>query len=318
MYCPAQTDKDYAAEVARFDSWMRSEPDKIIKRRREIQYLAGGGSKNSGKGPPPRESVTKFTPASAGRLRRYIDNYYCDFKGMITLTYGDTWPTDGRVVKKHLAAFFERIRRLGYFDANSLVWWLEFQERGAPHVHMVVTGWISRKTVARAWAAITSGDETACSRVESLRDPDGVGGYAAKYASKSDQKTVPDGYDNVGRFWGRRGYSPEGGFCPKTVAAAIPGRARVCLRGWARAQVWARTHAGEKPRAARAGVVCDGVYLSGVRVYEHEGGWSVYGGVYQMGVIWEHLGKLNAPENRSERLRGGLPRRTWRGSTVTQ
>jgi hypothetical protein len=31
-------------------------------------------------------------------------------------------------------------------------------------------------------------------------------GYAAKYASKMQQKSVPDGYSNVGRFWGLWNY----------------------------------------------------------------------------------------------------------------
>jgi hypothetical protein len=35
-----------------------------------------------------------------------------------------------------------------------------------------------------------------------LREEDGARRYALKYAEKTTQKTVPDRYRNVGRFWG--------------------------------------------------------------------------------------------------------------------
>ena len=38
-----------------------------------------------------------------------------------------------------------------------------------------------------------------------MKYPGGAASYAAKYAAKSDQKVVPDGYEGVGRFWGHWG-----------------------------------------------------------------------------------------------------------------
>ena len=293
----------FDAVKASFDHWINSSPDKIILRRREIQYLAGGGSKGGSKGPPERTAIKGFTPCSGGRLRRYVDNYHANFCGMVTLTYGEAWPRDGKIVKKQLSAWFERVRRLGYFDKHSLVWWLEFQERGAPHIHMVITGWISRRWVAQSWADITKGVEEACTRVESLRNPDAAGSYAAKYAAKGDQKEVPDGFINVGRFWGRRGWVPETGAVPKTVAASMI-EARSPLRAWAGSQARARDAQAQARRAGTGvpsetesgrtiGVFCENRYLSSIRVYEHEGGWSIYGNEREVQWIWGILQDIN-------------------------
>ena len=173
-----------------------------------------------------------------------------------------------------------------------------------------------QRWAAQAWADITKGDAAACVRVESLRDADAAGSYAAKYAAKSDQKEVPPGYINVGRFWGHRGGVPGSPKCPKLVAAANPGAARERLRGWARAQERARTQAGADPGGRGAGVVCDGRVLPSVRIYEHEGGWSVYGREAEMRLIWDYLGRLTATTNQNDRQRGVSAPLTWPGSTA--
>lgn len=286
-----QPDKDFTAAKNHYDHWVTGDQDRIIKRRREMHYLAGGGGKGRGN-PGPRTSITKYTPTSASRLRRYVDNYYCDFYGMVTLTYGQQWPTDGRQVKKHLNAFVERLRRLGWLEEDSLVWWLEFQARGAPHIHMVVTGWLSRHWVASAWSEITGTPVESGTRVERLRDPDAAGSYAGKYCAKSEQKEVPPGYENVGRFWGRRGKSGPAGNVPKVSAASTVG-ARAYVRAAAGAHIRARARAIEQGRGVRDGyktpVVVPWLALPSVRAYEHEGGWSFYGKEQEIDELWHYL-----------------------------
>ncbi len=280
-----QSDREFATNKAATDWEMAKVKDKIIKRRREIQYLAGGGGQGGGK-PPTRTEITKMTLASANRLRRYIDNYYEDFFNMITLTYGKTWPTDGREVKRHLNAFFERIRRTDWFKEYSLVWWLEFQERGAPHIHMVTTGWMPMRFIARAWSDVSGAPGETSTRVEALYASDEVGKYAAKYAAKADQKQVPDGYDHFGRFWGRRGARPAvGPTQPKEVSAATPGEARRLLRAWVHAQQ------AQKMTGIAIGLPPLIAYLQPrtLRVYEHEGGWSIYGSKREIETIWHYL-----------------------------
>lgn len=266
-------DQEFIKAKSDYDHYINSAPDRVIKYRRELQYLAGGGSK--GGKPGERGEIEKFSPATGRRLRRFIDNYYTDFKGMVTLTYGADWPEDGRVVKRHLSAFFEQLRRNMWFERQSLVWWLEFQHRGAPHIHMIVTSWISKATVSKAWSRISGAPIKTCTRVEQLRRPDDAGAYAAKYAAKQEQKGVPPGYVGVGRFWGRRGARPcEGAIIPRVVAAAIPVRARDLMRQL-------------RETFQRKSVAKTMPYT--LRVYEHEGGWSIYGTESEINQIWHCL-----------------------------
>jgi len=302
MHTQYQPQSEFDSEQRKLNAYINHSTDRVIRRRREIQYLV---SESKGSTPGKRPEITSFTPAASNRLRRYIDNYYADFETMVTLTYGATWPTDGRVVKRHLAAWFERLRRqttlqdgVSWMTEYSLVWWLEFQERGAPHIHMVATGWISKSWAAEAWAHITGGDVTACCRVEGLRDSDAVGAYAAKYAAKSDQKTVPPGYENVGRFWGRRGRRPFAGPCVPRQVVAATGTSRMDARRWLRAcaeaRERARTHADAHAGArARAIVRVGGLALPSIRVYKHDGGFSIYGSTRDIQFVIEHINELS-------------------------
>ncbi len=144
---------------------------------------------------------------------------------MLTLSYGNIYPSNGYLVKKSLNRFLTFLRtrysNLGY------IWFLEFQARGAPHFHVlldqdVIPG--DRDLVASRWliAAIefTMLDreyppwliaDTALKMFkvhrhpktwEKLRSADGGRGYVTSYASKPNQKEVPKQFGNVGRFWG--------------------------------------------------------------------------------------------------------------------
>lgn len=294
----SQNDREFDSASRSINNFSLSKVDRVIHRRREIQYLAGGGLNGGSGNAPKRSGIVKFTPTAGKRLRRYIDNYYDDFSGMVTLTYGRDFPTDGKVVKQHLKNFFERLRRIGWLEEYSLVWWLEFQKRGAPHIHMLVTDWLSKSFVSKAWAEVSGAPLSSSTRCEALRDPDKAGDYAAKYAAKSDQKDVPDGYTDVGRFWGRRGRKPEkGSIIPKDVAAAIPGPARTYLREICVSQ-------GYGMRSIP--LEFDSIYRT--RVYEHDGGWSIYGPEEEIERLWHYLQGMFATPDRTERNRDGSRR----------
>ncbi len=132
----------------------------------------------------------------------------------------------GRIFKQQLKVFRTRLeRKLEKLGVRcwSALWWLEFQERGAPHVHITFFNCkISRETrerlrkwVGRAWAtAVENPNEleqqkniNAGTKVEKMRKKHF--GYAAKYASKMQQKQVPEEFEQVGRFWGFWNYRPE-------------------------------------------------------------------------------------------------------------
>lgn len=102
------------------------------------------------------------------------------------------------------------------FGKFSYLWFLEFQKRGAPHVHLltniVCAGDGDRDYNARAWVDSIDcgvGQERKVYLVhkhhkcwELVRSENGARHYVTKYALKTEQKLVPKKYSNVGRWWG--------------------------------------------------------------------------------------------------------------------
>jgi hypothetical protein len=135
---------------------------------------------------------------------------------MYTLTYPCGFPSNGVEVKKHLKEFLRRLKRTAVtngFDQDrySAFWFLEFQERGAPHFHIFCNYYERNKQwISKQWYEIVGSEDhrhmLAGTRVERIRSGrGGTASYAKKYAQKQEQKIVPNGYDNVGRFWGISG-----------------------------------------------------------------------------------------------------------------
>jgi len=155
---------------------------------------------------------------------------------MITLTSPANWEQvyvydqdgvsldGGRLFKAHLKAFRKRLERflarLG-ISSWSALWFLEFQRRGAPHVHLLLFGCQLPEPVrrslrgwcGRAWSSIV-GNPDAVELGKHQRAGTQVArmkkkhfGYAKKYASKLEQKQVPADFRHVGRFWGCWNYS---------------------------------------------------------------------------------------------------------------
>lgn len=206
-----------------------------------------------------RGSVVGFSAGSAVRMRRYLRECVTDYRHMVTLTYPFCYESDGKRVKEHLRRFCQQWLRKCKRDSlvnESMFWFLEFQSRGAPHFHIFTVHGLDYKWVARTWYDICNTEDPrhldAGTRVEKLkRGRSGLISYASKYANKPEQKTVPDDYENVGRFWGVYGcravvaaataISPKVAMCPvishylevmnKAIKAAIDAKkARVICR----------------------------------------------------------------------------------------
>lgn len=161
----------------------------------------------------PRGAITHWSRKSRMRLAFVASNTTVTFRTMITLTYPREYPTDGQTVKAHLHSYLVWLGR--DTGGTSYLWFLEFQQRGAPHFHILID-WplpVDRRSVtdarfrtASTWYRIcATGDErhlAAGTRVERIRRERGARNYAVKYAFKMRQKTVPTEYQNVGRLWG--------------------------------------------------------------------------------------------------------------------
>lgn len=124
-----------------------------------------------------------------------------------TLTYGSEWPTDGKIVKRHIKRFLDRIERR--YEGIQLFWFIEFQQRGAPHVHIYASRGVSHNRLWLHWQWASSGMG---GRVDARKITHDHAAYALKtasgYSAKSGQKEIPVEYRDVGRFWGWRNAPP--------------------------------------------------------------------------------------------------------------
>jgi hypothetical protein len=181
----------------------------------------------------PNRTDTKLRWLSAKsrtRMLFILRNTNVSFRAMYCLSYPGTFPTDGETVKadlnRWLTWFRRRVKGVPYF------WFLEFQARGAPHIHIYLSARVKElphREMATAWAGFISGDDRDTwekvfavhshpRQLQDFRTRDGYIRYAAKYALKTRQKTVPVAYQNVGRFWGAsrvvKNSVPEGDLIP--------------------------------------------------------------------------------------------------------
>lgn len=165
------------------------------------------------KSKPKRGQIMEFSDAARKRLAFIASNTEIDFVSMVTLTYPADFPCDGRKVKRHLYSFLSWLREL--MPGTNYLWFLEFQKRGAPHIHLLLDKqpahyggtWPSFQfAVANTWYNLVGSKDhkhlLAGTRSERLRSPEGGKRYAVKYAAKMAQKKVPDIMHNVGRFYG--------------------------------------------------------------------------------------------------------------------
>lgn len=182
-----------------------------------------------------RGKADKVSQKSLDNLRFLVMNTYALFYSIITLTYPNDFPSDGKAVKKHLNSLLTRLRQK--YGKNSYVWVVEFQRRGAPHYHIIVgidlaamgdlvtkkrssgkfyqTNIQAENWLAETWNRVIfeniywqpNEDDrqkhlNAGVSWEVSRDQNGCAKYIAKYACKPQQKQIPDEYQDIGRAWG--------------------------------------------------------------------------------------------------------------------
>lgn len=203
-----------------------------------VKVLSGGVVAKQFKGdngnmprPGPRGQVKGFSSSSARRMRlkfMRLDLRACDFT-FVTLTWHNFWHDDWREWKKARRRFEARLKY--YFPCwVGHVWRLEFQQRGAPHYHLLV-GWKKGHRPQENWltswvravwneciGAVGDRDHlkhgAKCINVQ--EGPGGMGaivGYLCKEMGKTDQACLRDENGELlatGRTWGIVGNIPMG------------------------------------------------------------------------------------------------------------
>lgn len=206
----------------------------VDRRVRVLDPFAGDLTPIGGR----RDVIKGFSPASRRRLDHIARNYSASCDVMLTLTYpGDMAyvPEDGRIVKRDMDTFFRHIMEWIGKDSR-YIWILEFQKRGAPHLHIWFDSpWLRKNLTAdpsklykffsqiwnqlvfarfdnfskafhifhaRPMAEAVRRHLRAGTRIEPMHKPHGCAAYVSKEGAKLLQKKVPSHFASVGRFWG--------------------------------------------------------------------------------------------------------------------
>lgn len=161
------------------------------------------------KGGGTRGTVNVFSKASRRRLIRRFARLRPGKATFITLTYPASFPDPSRA-KQDLRALLERFRRR--YPQCSAIWRFEFQERGAPHFHLILfdAPFIPFRWLRTWWADIISehlaSGQLPFVRIERCHSKRKVMSYASKYVSKVTSEASAlfnnGAYPHVGRHWG--------------------------------------------------------------------------------------------------------------------
>lgn len=145
---------------------------------------------------PKRGKVSTFSHKSAARLRFAIRNLP-DARQFATFTY----PAGITVSEVRFKSDWRRLREWLVRRSCAGIYVRETDERGLPHLHLVLQLEINQEEATRAWARIVGSDCPSHSqfgvRVQSVTSPIGL----ANYLAKPSQKSLPTGWESMGRVW---------------------------------------------------------------------------------------------------------------------
>lgn len=245
---------------------------------------------------PGRRVITCWSGKSRSNMVRSLGqvDYSSWIQGqgtlaMVTLTYPNEWeklvPT-GKDFKRHYQLFVKRWeRKIGAFQG---IWKMEFQRRGAPHMHMLlkvpamVKGQMFEQWLSRTWADIVGASDdidgmdrrgepsseytrhlAAGTGVDfsgdKFSDPRRISLYFLGHSAKSTdgkeyQHIVPQQWQRPqagpGRFWGIIGLGRATVEVDLTLKEFVT--VRRCLRHALKARNWVSAVVREKAQAKRA------------------------------------------------------------------
>lgn len=166
--------------------------------------------KEGGKGGGKRGEIATFSRQSRYRLFRLLHTLRFRTFSFVTLTYGNTFPEDPRQAKVHLKAFRRATERR--WGAIRAIWRMEFQERQAPHFHIIyldppfipVQDWnILWDKCRKSPVSERFGNSLDLTVPKGNSAARLIGKYVAKYIAKVDERGVATLPGNPGRMWGR-------------------------------------------------------------------------------------------------------------------
>lgn len=193
---------------------------------REVIVQRSAPDDTSYTGTPPARTegdIGGLSVSSRTRLRQTLQRLSRDANGLfLTLTW-HTRSVGGREVKRCLHAFVQALRRRWAGVKWGLIWRMEYQKRGTPHLHMLIEGirFEHKEWFKTTWHRITDeppGDHERCGAfVERWPEGSALSSYVAKYMAKPMDEF--GGWQ--GRVWGVRNRKNLP-FCPVDLVISIP------------------------------------------------------------------------------------------------
>jgi hypothetical protein len=246
----------------------------------------------AGNPPPPRDhsddkprgEVVGWTPGAVRRHTRWLYSVESDRLGeedvcgfAITLTLRDT-PATAADWSDLLRRWVDRVRKDPAFELVRMHWVVEWQRRGAPHIHAAIYfrgdpvdtyAWGMSKSILH-WVKL-AGAYGAQWQAQEGKPIDGALGWL-QYLSKHAARGVrhyqrfghPSGWERTGRLWGHRGPWPVAEPMKFDMGPHAYWRYRRLIRSWRVAQ--ARQEGNPRRiAAARRMLACTDLRLSPVR-----------------------------------------------------
>lgn len=195
------------------------EPRVIIEAQGRLLYVRTVGAKEF-RVKRGRGDVVGFSHNSRMRLMRKFSRLmspdHPGYRSKVTfLTLTTRAHLHPRVLKRLAQKLYKRISRK--YPRLAIVWRLEFQKRGAPHLHCVLYNapWVDRSWLVASWSLLIkqSNPIVDLRRVKGQRQ---LTSYVSKYVAKVGDNALldigtknavafgryPGMKDNVGRIWG--------------------------------------------------------------------------------------------------------------------
>jgi len=158
-----------------------------------------------------RSKISGYSEKSKRRYRFLLRNTSYVWSHELQMSYGCDFPYSGRTAKNHVKRFTEALQRK--YPGIRWTWRIGFQqERGrkglayAPHIHFMSDRFVDKDWLAKTWGRIVGSidvnHEKVSTHVEKIRSIKGMVNYMVNYMAEDKETAVPEGFKDVGRFWG--------------------------------------------------------------------------------------------------------------------
>lgn len=179
--------------------------------------IKGGRASGMNRTPPKRGKAKGWTASAARRNRDFLKSIdptrLTGGALSATLTFGRSQPVGPADMQRIRDNFFDRLRRDGVARHH---WVMEFQTDGTPHLHMMIfyddedQARCSSGTVMHHWHQLSkhTGATDRGQHVTPVHHLTGWLQYLAKHGARGAahmQRTMPEGWENPGRMWGKMG-----------------------------------------------------------------------------------------------------------------